>query len=129
MLTGYKTYIVAAIALLTAILSYIDGQLTLPELLQAGGLAIGLGGTRALLRSAAVLTTPYRLTAVGKLPDPRKRASVTYFGVVVAILSALLAYFTGQQDLPVTIAAVLSALGLTFLGSGLKRLADGNPVG
>lgn len=126
MLTGYKTYLVAAVAVLAAILGYLTDQLTLLEALQAVGLAIGLGGNRALLRAAAVLNSPY--SQIMANPDPTKRALTTYVGVALTVLTAVLAYLNQQQDIAVTVAAILGALGLTFLGTGMKKVADGNPL-
>ena len=123
MLKGYKTYLVAAVAVLTAILGYLGHQLTLLQALQAIGLAVGLGGNRLLLRAAAVLNSPYS-GAIGA-PDANARAWTIYAGVALTILTAALAYLDGSQSLVATIAAILSALGLNTLGVGVKKVADG----
>lgn len=47
MLQGYKTYIIAAIAVLSAILAYKTGQADLFETINAVLLALGLGTLRA----------------------------------------------------------------------------------
>jgi hypothetical protein len=122
-LKGYKTYIVVAIAVLTAIVAYFGNQLTLLQSLQAIGLALGLGGNRALVRAVALLHTRYGVTSP---TDPAARAYVVYASVALTILTAVLAQLNGQQDLLTTVNAVLAALGLNFLGMGAKKAALGD---
>jgi hypothetical protein len=124
-LKGYKTYIVAAVAVLSAILGYFNEQLTLLQALEAIGLAIGLGGNRAVVRAAALLNSPYRAPGTDRI-DPDLRQWVVYAGVALTILTAVLAGINGQQDAVATIGAILGALGLNFLGLGAKKAATGD---
>lgn len=126
MLEGLKTYVVVAVAILSAILGYFSDQLTLLQTLEAIGLAIGIGGNRAVVYAGQVLNSPYRSAGAGT-PDPRLRQVVTYLGVALTILTALLAGINGEQDAAVTIGAILGALGLNFLGLGAKKQAEGVP--
>jgi hypothetical protein len=123
MLKGLKTYLVAAVAVLTALLGYFTGTVTLLQALEAIGLAVGLGGNRAVLTAAAVLNQPYRMP--GGTPNPNARQWVTYLGVATTILTAVLAQTNGEQGLIATVSAVLGALGLNFLGLGAKKVATG----
>lgn len=119
-LEGLKTYIVVAIAILSAFLGYTSEQLTLWQALQAVGLALGIGGNRAVVKVAEAVTQ-YRSTAER---DPRLRLLVTYAGVALTILTAVLASISGEQPLAVTVGAILGALGLNFLGLGAKKAAE-----
>lgn len=123
-LKGYKTYIVVAIAVLSAILGYFDGQLTLLQALQAIGLAVGIGGNRAIITAAAVLNSPYR--GPGEAVSPFARQLTVYAGVALTILTAVLAAINDQQGAVATIGAILGALGLNFLGVGAKKAATGD---
>ena len=49
-LSGMKTYIVAAVAVLAAIIGLFNGELTLLQTLSAIGLATGLFGDRMILK-------------------------------------------------------------------------------
>ncbi len=126
MLEGLKTYAVVAVAIIAAILGYFSGQLTLLHAFEAVGLALGVGGNRAVVWAGQVLNSPYRV-APGSTPDPRVRMLVTYFGVAMTIISAVLAGLNAEQPSAVTIGAILGALGLQFLGLGAKKQADGVP--
>jgi hypothetical protein len=127
MLEGYKTYIIAAVAVLTAILGYFSDQLTLLQALEAIGIAVGFGGNRAVVWAGQVLNSPY--VAKAGDPSPAHRQLVTYLGVGLAILTAVLAAIGGDQPLSVTIATILSALGLNFVSLGAKKQAEGVPPG
>lgn len=120
MLTGYKTYIVAAIAVLSALAGYFDQQLTLLQALEAVGLAVGLAGNRAIIKVGEVLNAPFK-TAAGT-GDPVTRQWVTYIGSAVTALSAVLSGMASEQPPAVTIAAILGALGLSFLGLGASKI-------
>lgn len=124
MLEGYKTYLVAAVAIISAIIGYFDGQLTLLQVLQATGIAIGISGNRAVIWAGQVLNAPYPASAS---VDPRARQLVTYLGVALAIITAIIAGLNGEQEPAVTIAAILGALGINFLGLGAKKQAEGTP--
>lgn len=124
MLEGLKTYAVVAVAILAAILGYFNDQLTLLQALEAIGLAVGLGGNRAVVWAGQVLNSGYVRTKAGT-PDPRLRQLVTYAGVALTIITAVLASLNGQQDATVTIGAIMGALGLNFLGLGAKNQAEG----
>ncbi|MEJ7831321.1 MAG: hypothetical protein WKF79_00265 [Nocardioides sp.] len=119
MLTGFKTYAVVAIALLTAVAGYITGEITLLQMLEAGGLAVALGGNRAVLKIGETLNSPFNSTVSG---DPRNRQWLTYIGAAVTIISAVLAATNDGQELAVTVSAILAALGLNFLGLGAKKV-------
>lgn len=123
-LKGYKTYVIVAIAVLSAVLGYFDGQLTLLQALQAIGLAVGIGGNRAIITAAAVLNSPYR--GPGGPVSPFARQLTVYAGVALTILTAVLAAINDQQGAVATIGAVLGALGLNFLGVGAKKAATGD---
>lgn len=115
MLQGFKTYIIAAVAILSAILGFFSHDLTLLQAAEAIGLALGLGGNRAVLAARETVA------AIQSGADPRARLIVTYAGVALTILTAVLAGINGQQDPVVTIGAILGALGLNFLGLGAKK--------
>jgi hypothetical protein len=123
MLKGLKTYAVVGIAILSALLGYFNDQLTMLQALEAIGIAVGLGGNRLVLNAAAILNGPYSrgLTKAGL----NGRAWVAYLGTALAILTAIIAGLNGEQDSATTIAAVLGALGLNFLGMGAKKVALG----
>ena len=114
MLDGFKTYLIAAIAILSAILAYFAGELSLLQALEAIGLAIGVSGTRAV--AAVRQFDPRQISA-----DPEVRKWLIYGGVALSILSAILAGINGEQDPVVTISTVLGALGINFLGIGVKK--------
>lgn len=118
MLAGLKTYIIAALAVLAAILGFLNGEISLLQAIQAAGLALGLGGNRAIASAVEILTKP---RSVASDADPEARQWVTYIGVAVTILSAALAFLSGDQDLTLTVGAILGALGLNFLGLGQKK--------
>jgi hypothetical protein len=120
MLEGLKTYLVVAVAILSALAGYFDGQLTLLQALEAAGLAISLGGNRAVIKVGEVLNSPYQ-SAAGTL-DPRNRQMVTYAGVALTVVTALLAGINGDQAPAVTIGVILGAIGLNFLGLGAKKV-------
>jgi hypothetical protein len=124
-LKGYKTYIVAALAVIATLLGYLNGQLTLLQLLEGVGLALGLGGNRAVVRTAALLNTRFRTATTDRI-DPDARIWSVYAGVALTIVTAIMAYVTGQQDVVATVSAVLGALGLNFLGLGAKKAATGD---
>lgn len=124
MLDGLKTYVVVAVAILSALLGYYDGQLTLLQAGQAIGLALGLGGNRAVVWAGQVLNAPYR-TAGGDTPNPKLRQLVTYAGVALSILTAVLAAANGEQSSASTIGVILGAVGLNFLGIGSQKAALG----
>lgn len=126
MLGGLKTYLVVAVAILAALLGYFNEQLTLLQALEAIGLALGIGGNRAVVWAGQVLNSPYGRTTAGT-PNPNLRQLVTYVGVALTIATALLAGVNGEQESAVTIAAILGALGLNFLGLGAKKQAEGVP--
>lgn len=117
MLPGLKTYIIAAIAILSALLGWYAGELTLLQAFEAIGLALGLGGTRAVAKAGDMAA--YTRSLVEK--DPRLRMLVTYAGVALTILTAILAGLNGEQPAVVTIGAILGALGLNFLGLGVRK--------
>lgn len=117
MLTGLKTYIIAAVAVLSALLGFFAGDLTLLQTASAIGIALGLGGDRAVLAVAERWSDPRAKIAA----SPTGRLLITYAGVAVAILSAILAGLNGEQPPAVTIATILAALGLNFLGLGAKK--------
>lgn len=50
-LQGYKTYIIAAAAVLAAVASFATGELTLVEAVQSALLGVGLGTLRAGVKS------------------------------------------------------------------------------
>lgn len=118
MLTGLKTYIIAAVAALSAILGIVTGEVGLVEGLIAIGLATGLWGDRLVLKAVEIVNSPSSLTA-----DPNIRMWVTHAGTALAVLSAVYAGVTGQTDPVAVISAILSALGINFLGLGAKKLA------
>lgn len=119
MLTGFKTYIVVAVAIMSAVAGYFSGQLTLLHALEGVGLAVGLAGNRAVLKLGEVLNSPFNSTLDG---DPRSRQWVTYIGAALTIITAVLAGTSGEQPAAVTIAAILGALGLNFLGLGARKV-------
>jgi drug/metabolite transporter (DMT)-like permease len=125
MLEGLKTYVVIAVAILSAILGYFNDQLTGLQALEAIGLALALGGNRAVVWAGQVLNSPYGRLTDGTRPNPTLRNLTTYVGVVLAILTAVLAAMNGEQDSSVTIGVILGALGLNFLGLGAKAQAEG----
>lgn len=116
MLPGLKTYIVAAVAVLSALLGFFAGDLTLLQTASAIGIALGLGGNRAVLAVAEKWSDPRQIAA-----SPTGRLLITYAGVALAILTAILAGLNGEQSPAVTIATILGALGLNFLGLGAKK--------
>lgn len=118
-MTGYKTYLTIAVAILAALFGYLTQELTLLQALTAAGLALGVGGNRAVAGAVQALNQPYRRDAAP--PSPSERQWVTYVGAALAVLTAILAFTNGEQDLPVTIAAVLGALGINFVGLGIKK--------
>lgn len=120
--TGFKTYIVVAIAIVSAILGYFSDQMTLLQALEGIGLALGVGGNRAVLKVGEVLNAPFNSTVSG---DPRTRQWVTYIGSALTVLTAILAGVNGEQPSALTIAAILGALGLNFLGLGATKVATG----
>lgn len=126
MLDGLKTYLVVAVAILSSLFAYMTGEMTLLQTVQAAGLALGLGGNRAVIWAGQVINSPFS-GAPGRTPDTRTRMIVVYVGVALTIASAALAGLNGEQDLVVTIGAILAALGLNFLGLGAKKQADGIP--
>lgn len=117
MLTGLKTYVIAAIAILAALLGVFSGDLTILQAGEAIGLALGIGGTRAV----ASVGEAWNSTRAKFAGSPAGRILITYGGVALAILSAILAGLNGQQDPVVTIATILGALGINFLGLGVKK--------
>lgn len=120
-LEGLKTYLVVAIAILSALLGFAVEQITLLQALQAIGLALGIGGNRSVVKVAEAATNAYRSDPER---DPRLRILVTYAGVALTILTALLAGLNGEQPAAITISAILGALGLNFLGLGAKKAAE-----
>jgi hypothetical protein len=124
MLKGLKTYAVAGVAIISAVLAYLTGQLTLVAALEAVGLALGLGGNRLLINAAAILNGPYRSARLST--NLNTRAAVTYLGVALTILTAIVAGLNGDQDSVTVIGSILAALGLSFLGLGAKKVATGD---
>ena len=121
-LDGLKTYIVAAVAVLAAVLAFFSGELSLLQMFEAIGIATGVAGTRFVAKAGeiiALVKDPEQLKA-----NPTVRLWLTYAGTAVTVLSALLAGLTGSQDPIVTISAILSALGISFLGLGVKKSVD-----
>lgn len=119
-MTGIKTYLTVAVAILAALFAYLTGEFTLLQALTAAGLALGLGGNRAVAGAVQTINTvPLRRDATP--PSPDQRQWVTYVGAALATLTAVLAFVNGEQDLPVTITAVLGALGINFLGLGIRK--------
>lgn len=117
MLTGLKTYIVAAVAILAALLGAFSGDLTILQAGEAIGLALGIGGTRAV----ASIGEQWASTRAKIAGSPTGRILITYGGVALAILSAILAGLNGEQSSVVTIGTILGALGINFLGLGVKK--------
>lgn len=117
MLQGTKTYIVVAIAILTALIGLLGGEITLFQALQAVGIALGVAGNRSVLKLGEFAANRF-----GSLPgEAERKLLLTYLGVALAILTAVLATMNGQQDLVVTVSVILNALGLNFLGRGAKK--------
>lgn len=119
MLTGLKTYIVAAIAILSAAAAFLIGDITLFQALAAAGVALGLGGNRYVAKAVELANATRR----GAAADPELRIWVTHIGTALAVLTAILAGINGEQSSAATIAAVLTALGVDFLGLGVKNAA------
>lgn len=117
MLQGTKTYIVVAIAILTALIGLLGGEITLLQTLQAVGVALGVAGNRSVLKLGE-----FAVNRFGSLPgEAERKLLLTYAGVALAILTAVLAFLNGQQDIVTTVSVILNALGLNFLGRGAKK--------
>jgi hypothetical protein len=129
MLAGLKTYITAALAAAVAILAYLTGQISIFEAATAVGLATGFWGTRSVMHAIEILAIVKDPSRMALTPDVRQY--LTYAGAGVAILSAVMGLWSGQTDLPATLATVLTALGINFLSVGAKSTANEmvRPVG
>mgnify|MGYP001292316137 CR=1 FL=1 len=115
-LSGMKTYIVAAVAVLAAIIGLFNGELTLLQTLSAIGLATGLFGDRMILKVREAIANPSVLTK-----NPMVGMVITHLGTALTILTAILGGINGQQDPVTTISLILSALGINVLGLGAKK--------
>lgn len=122
MLEGLKTYLIVAVAILSAILGYFNDQLTLLQAGQAIGLALGIAGNRSILQVGQMFRTGFGTLAVA---EANRRKWITYVGTALTILTAAIAGVSGEQDSVVTIAAILGALGINFLGVGAKKTVTG----
>lgn len=120
MLSGIKTYVAAALAVLLAIAGVLTGEITILQGVEAIGLATGLAGSRWVVRAIEIIGS-IRSSATA---DPVIRMAVTHIGTIVTILAAILAQLNGEQTIAVTISAILSALGINFLGLGAQSTAN-----
>lgn len=110
---GLKTYSVVVAAIIAALLGYLTGEVTLLQALQGVGVALGLGGNRAVIKLVEILNSRFQ---PAQMEAAAPRMAVIYGGVALAIVSALTAQLLEGQNAAVTITVILNALGLNFLG-------------
>lgn len=121
-LSGLKTYLTAVIAVLTALIALFMGEISLAQAATAIGLATGLWGARAVTHATEILTIvkdPSRMALT-----PNVRQYITYAGVGVAALSAVLGAMNDQMSFIEAIFAGFTAAGINFLSVGSKTAAE-----
>lgn len=104
-LKGKKTFLLTALAVVSAIVSFLAGQIDLATCIIAIYTAFGVGSLRADMLPSLSFLTKYR----------------SYFVMAVGIIGAVLGYVTGGLSLIGMITAILAASGLGSFSAGIKK--------
>jgi len=104
-LKGRKTYLLLALAVISALISFATGQIDVATCIAAILTATGVGTLRADLIPQLGFLSRYR----------------SYFVMAGGIIAAVLGYATGGLSLIGMITAIISALGLGTFSAGIKK--------
>lgn len=123
MLKGTKTYLLVAIAVGCAIAAWVLNSISIFLLFEAIFAALAIGATRAGIKKielAADLVPAAWATKAGfTLPNVK-----THLAVLLLIVTAALAFLSGEQGPVLTGFIIAAALGVSSLRHALKRVQD-----
>lgn len=122
-MTGNKTYSLALIAAGLALDAFVFRVIGIHQMLEIAFAAIAIASTRAGVKKievAANLIPPTWLSKMGGfLPGVK-----THLATMFLILTAVLAFLSGNQGLFLTIIIITAALGISALRVAIKRVHD-----
>lgn len=123
MFTGTKTYLLVLIAIGLAVAAFVLDAINIFVLAEAVFGALAIGSTRAGVKKIEIATNlvpPTWATKAGiTLPNIK-----THLAVAALILTAALAFLSGQQGIILTAFIVAAALGVSALRVAIKRVQD-----
>lgn len=123
MLKGTKTYLLVAIAIGCAIAAWVLNSISIFLLFEAIFAALAIGATRAGIKkielAADLIPAAWATKAGFTLPNVK-----THLAVLLLIVTAALAFLSGEQGPVLTAFIIAAALGVSSLRHALKRVQD-----
>lgn len=123
MLTGSKTYIIAAALIALALAAFVVRATGPNQTLEIIFAALALASMRAGVKKieiAALIMPPTWVSKIGGLIPHTK----THLATAFMVLTAVLAWLTGEQGAVVTALVIAAAAGLSAVRQAIKRVHD-----